>query len=104
MFLEFGEDVKISQTEHGLFISYDRSVVEEYTFGENRLIEIGPIEALRVSGWDETSFVVETLDREGSTLFESWQLDSSKAVLERNIRISRGDKDIYSVRQVFDRK
>ena len=104
VFLEFGEDVKISQTEHGLFISYDRSVVEEYTFGEKRLVTIGPIEALRVSGWVGTSFVVETLDGEGSTLFESWQLDSSRAVLARDIRIAKGDTDIYSVQQLFDRK
>ena len=104
VFLEFGKELKISQTDHGLFISFDRSVVEEYTFGENRRVTIGPIEALRVSGWDGKSFVVETLDGEGSTLFESWQLDSSRAVLARDIRIAKGDKDIYSVQQLFDRK
>ena len=74
-FWKFGESLRISQTDFGLFISYDRSVVEEYRFGENRLVSIGPIQAQRVSGWDGPVFVVETLDSDGSILFESWRLE-----------------------------
>ena len=102
VFLEYGTSLKISQTPYGIFISYDRSVVEEFTFGENRTVEIGPIEAQRVSGWEGDSFVIETLDDSGTTLFESWHLDGD--VLTRNIRIARGETDSFVQTQLFDRQ
>lgn len=104
VFLEFGETLKITQTDYGLFISYDRSVVEEYTFGENRLVAIGPIEAKRVSGWEHGAFVVETLDQSGTALYETWKLAGGGAVLTRDIRIGKGEKDSFVHRQVFDRQ
>jgi len=104
VFLEFGESLKITQTYFGLFISYDRSVVEEYTYGENRAVTIGPIEATRVSGWDGQSFVVETLDESGTILFETWYLEEAGEVLIRDIRISKGETDSFMRRQVFDRQ
>ena len=84
VFLELGESLKITQTDFGIFISYDRSVVEEFTFGENRIINIGPIEAKRVAGWEADAFVVETLDDTGTILFEAWRLEESDAVLIRD--------------------
>lgn len=104
VFLEYGESLKISQTDFGIFISYDRSIVEEYTFGENRLVTIGPIEANRVSGWEANAFVVETLDDDGTILIESWHLENNDTVLVRNIRINKGEKEKFALRQVFDRK
>ena len=104
VFIEYGESLKISQTNYGIFISYDRSVVEEFTFGENRTVSIGPIEARRVSGWEGGSFVVETLDDSGTTLFEAWHLDADQAVLIRDVRMSKGDEDTFTLRQVFDRQ
>lgn len=104
VFLEYGKLVKISQTDFGLFISYDRSVVEEYTYGENRLVEIGPIEGRRVSGWEGNAFVVETLDDSGTTLHESWYLDAADPVLIRDIRITKGDSESFVHRQFFDRR
>ncbi len=103
VFIEYGESLKITQTRYGLFISYDRSVVEEFTFGENREVTIGPIEAMRASGWEGDSLVIETLDDAGSILSESWRFEGSKDVLVRNIRITKGDTEIFSRRQVFDR-
>lgn len=104
VFLVFGSSLKISQTDFGLFISYDRSVVEEYTFGENREISIGPIEALRVSGWEGASFVVETLDDSGFTLIETWRLHNDDSVLVRDVRVNKRDKDHYTQQQIYDRK
>ncbi len=103
VFLEYGESLKITQTRYGLFISYDRSVVEEFTFGENRVVTIGPIEAKRASGWEGDTLVIETLDDAGSILSESWRFDGGKDVLIRNIRISKGDEELFSRRQIFDR-
>lgn len=103
MFLETGSSLKISQTPDGLFISFDRAVVEEYTFGENRTVSVGPIEAQRVSAWNGMAFVVETLDEQGTLLTESWRLESAGAVLVREISITRGDKQQFSTRQRFDR-
>lgn len=103
VFLETGKRLKITQTEHGLFVSFDRAVVEEYTFGENRTISVGPIEAQRVSGWEGLAFVVETLDDDGAVLAESWELDESGNELTREISVVARDKVQVSARQVFDR-
>lgn len=103
MFLEFGESLKISQTRDGLFISFDRAIVEEYTFGENRVVSVGPIEAHRVSGWQEGVFVVETLDDGGTILTESWRLDADGNVLLRDISIVKGDDEQFSSQERFDR-
>ena len=52
VFLETGSRLKITQTGYGLFISFDRAIVEEYRFGEKRQISVGPVTADRVSGWE----------------------------------------------------
>ncbi len=103
VFLEFGESLKISQTQWSLFISYDRAIVEEYTFGENRLVNVGPIEAKRASGWDRGAFVVDTLDTSGAQLFESWTLDGADNLV-RTIRITEDDRVVYSTQQRFARE
>ena len=104
IFLEYGNLLKITQTDYGIFISYDRSVVEEFNFGENRLISIGPIEAQRASGWDGNLLVVETLDDSGTILYEAWHLESDDAVLVRDIRISKGEAITFEYQQTFDRQ
>lgn len=104
VFLQFGKSLKITQTDHGLFVSYDRSVVREFTFGENRLVTVGPIEARRVSGWEDNTFVVETLDTDGTTLFEHWYLNGVGDVLIRDIRMQKGEEEKFSLTQLFDRK
>jgi hypothetical protein len=104
VFLEYGQSLKITQTDFGIFISYDRSIVEEFRFGENRLVTVGPIEAIRVSGWEGNRFVVETLDDNNSMLAETWQLKSDNQVLVRDIRISNDEQEIFRQRQTFDRQ
>lgn len=103
VFVENGESLKISQTAAGLFISFDRSVVEEYTFGENRVVSVGPIEAQRVSGWQNGSFVIQTLDEEGAILTESWRLAENGMVLVREISQTQGNKETFAVLQRFDK-
>lgn len=103
VFLETGNSLKVTQTREGLFISFDRAVVEEYTFGENRVASVGPIEAQRVSGWQQREFVVETLDDEGNLLTETWSLEADGMVLVRDIAVTRGNTQMFSSRQYFDR-
>ena len=103
VFLESGRTLKISQTVHGLFISFDRAVVEEYRFGENRTVSVGPIEAQRVSGWTGETLFIETMDDDGYVLSESWRLGPDGNVLRRDIAIARGDKQTLSLQQLFDR-
>ena len=100
LFLESGKLLKVSQTIYGIFFSFDRAVVEEYNFGENRTVSIGPIQARRVSGWEGPSFVVDTMDKGGNVLTERWRLEDG--VLVRDISIARGDTTTFSKRQVFD--
>ncbi|MCG8369990.1 MAG: hypothetical protein MJA32_05690 [Proteobacteria bacterium] len=102
VFLESGRTLKITQTAYGLFVSFDRAVVEEVGFGENRTVAVGPIEAQRVSGWEGPTLVVETMDDGGNVLRESWSLDGGD-VLVRDVVIVSGDEETLSVRQVFDR-
>ncbi|MGI9249288.1 MAG: hypothetical protein ACR2QI_09755 [Woeseiaceae bacterium] len=86
-----------------MFISFDRAIVEEYTFGENRVVSVGPIEAQRVSGWQEGVFVIETLDDQGAILTESWHLDAGGDLLVRTISVAQGSEEQFSSQQRFDR-
>lgn len=103
VFLEMGTSLKVTQTASGLFFSFDRSVVEEYRFGENREVTVGAISASRVSGWEGSAYVIETLDKDGAKLVESWRLQQKGSVLQRNLVIwDRGEKQL-SLEQRFDR-
>jgi len=102
VFLETGEVLKITQVEHGLFVSFDRAIVEEYRFGEQRMANVGPVVADRVSGWENGAYVIETRDKEGAMLIETYRLDGQNVMI-RTIRIVHDDTSKLDVRQVFDR-
>ena len=102
VFLETGNALKITQTDFGLFISFDRAVVEEYSFGEKREINVGPILADRVSGWVGTAYVIETLDQAGAKLIETYRLDGATGALVRSIRIVYKEDEQLNVEQVFE--
>lgn len=104
VFLESGEHLKITQTPDGIFISFDRSVVEEFRFGENRIISVGEIEAQRVSGWDGDRYVVETLDRRGMKLTEQYFLSGDKETLHRLIVLRNKDDSDVTMQQSFSRE
>lgn len=103
VFLETGTALKITQTPHGLFISFDRSVVEEFRFGENRIINIGEVEAQRVTGWEGDELVVETLGRKGMKLTERFQLTDDGKTLQRKITFRSRKLEEESIVQKFDR-
>lgn len=102
VFLENGSQLKITQTGHGLFIGFDRSVVEEYRFGEARLVRTGGAVAQRVSGWEGESYVVETLDEEGMKLTERYSLDAAARTLTREIVLRGEDSRQVTIVQSFD--
>lgn len=103
VFLETGTALKVTQTPHALFISFDRSVVEEFRFGENRIISIGEIEAQRVTGWEGNQLVVETLGRKGMKLTERFQLTNGGKSLQRQITFRSKKLDEETIVQQFDR-
>ena len=94
----------MTQTAHGLFISFDRSVVEEYRFGENRIINVGEVEAQRVTGWEGTQLVVETLDKNSMKMTERLQLLDAGRVLERAITFRSREGEEETVVQRYDRQ
>jgi hypothetical protein len=103
IFIETGKRLRVTQTGDGLFISYDRAVVEEYTFGENRTASVGPIEVQRVSGWIGQELVIESMGKQGYVLTETWALDDDNSVLVRKILLVKGEDQLFSATQVFDR-
>ena len=103
VFLETGRKLKITQTVDGLFVSFDRSVVEEYRFREQRFISVGPIQAERVSGWQQGRYIILTLDDQGSLLTETYGLVDGGETLERTIQIVHKEKELLFIRQRFDR-
>lgn len=103
VFLALGEALKITQTAHGLFISFDRSVVEEYRFGGSQVVSVGQVEAQRVVGWRGETLIVETLDRNRMKLTERFRLIENDQVLERTIVLRSREQDEESVVQLFDR-
>lgn len=103
VFLETGSNLKITQTGYGLFISFDRSVVEEYRFQEHRRISVGPIDADRVSGWADGRYVIQTLDRQSALLTETYELQDDGRQLVRTVTIVHKEQETLSLQQIFDR-
>jgi hypothetical protein len=103
VFLETGSQLKIIQTPDGFFVSLDRSVVEEFRFGENRIINIGEIEAQRVSGWDGPVYTVITLDSNGMKMIDRFWLGDNIDVLLREITFLGRNNEQATVNQFFDR-
>lgn len=104
VFLETGKNLKITQTDYALFISFNRSVVEEYRFREHRRINVGPIHADRVSGWVDGRYVIQTLDVQGAQLTETYALQDDGLQLLRIATIEYKERETLSLRQVFDRR
>ena len=103
VFLRTGDRLKITQTPYALFVSFDRSVVEEYRFREHRLVSVGPIEADRASGWMNGKYVIQTLDNEGALLEETYAPEAGGDELVRIVSVVYDDEEILSLRQVYDR-
>jgi hypothetical protein len=103
LFLTTGKSLKITQTDAGLFISFDRAIVEEYRFGENREVQIGAAKAQRASGWEGKAYAIETLDEDDALLTETYRLADGGKTLVRTIRIAKGSNTLLDVRQTFDR-
>jgi hypothetical protein len=87
-----------------LFISFDRAVVEEFRFGEYRIVNVGPIEAQRTTGWEGNQLVVETLDKNRMKLIDRFELVQGGDVLERNITFRSGEGATETIVQRFDRR
>lgn len=104
VFLETGKLLKITQTIDGFFVSIDRSVVEEFRFGENRLINVGEIEAQRVSGWDGPVYMVQTLDKNGMRMVDRFWLSENENTLLREITFHGRNDESATVKQYFDRE
>lgn len=103
VFLTNGKTLKITQTAAGLFVSFDRAIVEEYRFGENRQVRVGPVTADRVSGWVGEDYVVETLDESGMKLTERWSLSTDGNTLWRMITLRSKKMQEETVVQTFRR-
>lgn len=103
VFLETGSLVKVTQTDSGLFVSFDRSVVEEYRYGEHREVSVGEVTAERVSGWEGRRYVIETLDKDGVKLIDSYALGEGDRILRRTMKILSGARIRLDLEQVFDR-
>jgi len=101
VFLETGKSLQVTQTEYGLFISFDRAVVEEYRFGENRMVNVGEVQAQRVTGWEGGELVVETLDRNRMKLTERYRLVDGGKTLERTIVLRSKEGETETLVQKF---
>jgi len=104
VFLETGAALKVSQTDYGLFISFDRAIVEEYRFGEYRMVNVGEVQAQRVTGWEEDALFVETLGRNGMKLTERYRLLDDGNTLERSITLRSKELEQETIVQLFERR
>ena len=102
VFLENAARLRVTQTDAGLFMAFDRSVVEEYRFGEARIVNKGGAVAQRVSGWDGETYVIETLDQEGGMkLSERYHLEGE--MLNREIVLRSKELEEVRLTQSFAR-
>jgi hypothetical protein len=103
VFLKTGKTLKLTQTVSALFISFDRSVVEEYRFGENRDISIGEITAERASGWENNAYLIETLDDDNAKLIDTYRLEDAGEHLVRTMVIYHRSRKLIDLRVDYDR-
>ena len=103
VFLRSGDELKITQAESALFVSFDRSVVEEYRFGVLRTVSVGPIEAQRATGWAGDTLEIRTLDDDGAMLTERWRLGDGGRQLVRDVTLTHKDDTLLRATQVFRR-
>lgn len=103
VFLENARRLRITQTDTALFIAFDRSVVEEYRFGEARMARTGGAVAQRVSGWQDGGYVIETLGEDGMKLTERYRPAESGARLTREIVLRSAEMESVSIVQSFAR-
>ena len=96
LFFENSKKIKITQTNYSLFINFNRSIVEEYSFGEVKKITLGNVIARRSSGWVNNSYRIETLDDYGMKITEEYKLTGSSNNLE-SMLIFR-DRDLNEIR------
>ena len=101
VFLKNGSTLKVTQTAAGLFLSFDRAVVVEYRFGEHRQVRVGPVLAVRVSGWEGQVYVAETLDENRMKLTERFEL-LDRHTLQRTIVFRSKNNEEEALVQVFD--
>ncbi|MEM7501054.1 MAG: hypothetical protein AAF417_03370 [Pseudomonadota bacterium] len=104
VFLENAAVLKITQTADGLFVGFDRSIVEEYRFGEARPINVGGAIARRVSGWENDGYVIETLGNSGMKLTERYRLIGEGARLSREIVLRSKSLQQVAIVQTFARE
>jgi hypothetical protein len=104
IFLQTGNSLKITQTPHGLFISFDRAIVEEYRFGEYRPISVGQADAMRTSGWDGETYVIDTLGEKGMKLTDRYELSPDGERLIRHITLRSKEMEEVTIVQEFDRQ
>jgi len=104
VFLKTGKSLKITQTPYALFISFDRAVVLEYRFGENRPINIGEADAHRVSGWQGDTYIIETLGEKRMKLTDSYSLTDDDNRLIRRITLRSKNMEEFTIIQEFHRQ
>ena len=104
MFLENDASIRITQTGDGLFIGFGRSIVEEYRFGEARRVSVGGATARRVSGWEQNTYVIETLGDGGMKLTERYRLTPRGQHLQREIRLRSKELEQVTIVQTFVRE
>jgi len=104
VFLENARRLRISQTDAGLFIAFDRSIVEEYRYGEMRRVSKGGAVAQRASGWEPGGYRIETLGEEGMKLTERYMLQRGGDELVREIVLRSAELDEVTIVQTFERQ
>lgn len=103
VFLQHGRRLRITQTASGIFVSFDRAVVEEFRFGEHRQVQVGPVVADRVSGWVGNAYVVETLGEDNMKLTERYEFGGNRDTLRRTIVLRGRNQETVTIVQEFDR-
>jgi hypothetical protein len=66
------------------------------------MVNVGPIQAERVSGWEDNAYVVVTRDKEGTMLIESYRLRDADTLVRR-VQITGEPPAAFDIEQVFDR-
>lgn len=103
VFFDYAEQLKITQNEFALFISFNRSVVEEYRYGRLDRVNVGQVAAQQVAGWSGQAFVIETLDDSDMKLSERYFIDVRSGELVREITFRSHSHQQETLEQRFSK-
>ncbi|MEM7283231.1 MAG: hypothetical protein AAF438_16570 [Pseudomonadota bacterium] len=85
--------LRLTQEATALFVKFDLARVREYRYGEKTDANVGVVGVLRVSGWENDTYLIKSVSDDGTLIQERYSLEERGLRLVRQITISSKSMD-----------